>query len=297
MDINDLKRRKKNLKLTTAQLAYLAELPVGTVSKVMTGETKKPSYITIEKIDKALAHEEMIARLDEYKRYLEEYLKQHPDEDVDMKELEQKYRKERGLNNDPIPFAVPKGETENHGNLAIVADKRATVSMLGEIGEDRNVELLDGNIIINEMPGIKHQTIVQNIGWAIQKFIDDNKGKCKVFSIGVNVRISEDDYSLLIPDIVVTCDPDSIRDDGIWGAPDWVIEVVSRSTRHRDYRDKMHKYMSCGVREYWIVDPDKEKVTTYIEGEPMMAYNYNFDDEIPVYIYDGRLKIKVRVYE
>ena len=56
----------------------------------------------------------------------------------------------------------------------------------------------------------------------------------------------------------------------------------------------MYKYMSGGVREYWIVDPEKEKVTTYIEGEPMMAYIYNFDDEIPVYIYDGRLKIRVR---
>lgn len=292
MDINDLKRRKKNLKLTTAQLAYLAELPVGTVSKVMTGETKKPSYITIEKIDRALAHEEMIARLSEYKLYLEEYFKEHPDEDVDMKELENKYRSERGLSNDPIPFAVPISQIEDHGNLTAVVDKRATVSMLGEIGEDRTVELLDGNIIINETPGIKHQTIVQNIGWTIQRFIDDNKGKCKAFSVGVNVRISEDDYTLLIPDIVVVCDPDSIRDDGIWGAPDWVIEVVSRSTRHRDYKDKMYKYMSGGVREYWIVDPEKEKVTTYIEGEPMMAYIYNFEDEIPVYIYDGKLKIK-----
>ena len=69
---------------------------------------------------------------------------------------------------------------------------------------------------------------------------------------------------------------------------------LSDSTKKKDMTLKLSKYENAGVKEYWIVDPEKEKVTTYIEGEPMMAYIYNFEDEIPVYIYDGKLKIKVR---
>ena len=112
-----------------------------------------------------------------------------------------------------------------------------------------------------------------------------------MFNVGVNVFIDEDDYSLLIPDLVVLCDDSKLNDDGILGAPDLVIEVISKSTRRLDYNDKMHKYMHAGVREYWIVDPEKERVTVYIAGEPMMAYVYSFDDDIPVGIYDGKLKL------
>ena len=51
MNVSDLKKRKKALKLTTKELAYMAELPVSTVSKIMTGETKNPSYLTVDILD------------------------------------------------------------------------------------------------------------------------------------------------------------------------------------------------------------------------------------------------------
>ena len=46
MNADDIRKRKKALKLTTKELAYRAELPVSTVSKIMTGETRNPSYVT-----------------------------------------------------------------------------------------------------------------------------------------------------------------------------------------------------------------------------------------------------------
>ena len=293
-DIKNLKKRKKALGLTTAKLAYLAELPVGTVSKIMTGETRNPSYLTIEKLDNVLTHEEMIFRINAYREYLTRYLKEHGAEDFDQKLVEKKYRQEHNLSNAPIPFAVPKKENDDIGNLAIAKDMRLDISFFHEIGEDKLLEIIDGKLIINEAPSLKHQMLVQNVGKVIDRFIDGNKGSCRMFNVGVNVYPDEDNYSALIPDIVVICDPDRIKDDGIYGSPDWIIEITSPSTRHRDYNEKMHKYMGSGVREYWIVDLEKEKVTTYIEGEPMMAYIYSFDDDIPVYIYEGKLKLNIR---
>ena len=295
MDIKELKIRKKNLKLTTAQLAYMAELPLGTVSKIITGETKNPSYITIEKLDKALQKEEMRARLDAYGRYLSEYIKQHPGEEIDTREVEKKYKAEYKLTDDPIPYAVPiDGGPETFGNLAMVKDNLATVDMLHEYGEDRTIELMDGVIIKNEMPDMKHQIMVTKIGKIIDRFLEDNHGDCAVFDVGVNVRPDVDDeHTLVIPDITVVCDPDKIKEDAIWGPPDWVIEVTSPSTRKRDFDDKLHKYFHCGVREYWIIDMEREKVIVFINGEPMMTYIYSFDDEIPVAIYDDKLKIRI----
>ncbi|WP_051688488.1 Uma2 family endonuclease [Butyrivibrio sp. AE2032] len=298
MDIKELKERKKALKLTTAELAYLAELPVSTVSKIMTGETKKPSYMTIEKIDKVLSHEEMLSRVRAYADAILKYIQEHPNESVDQIQFEKNYRKEHGLDNAPLPYAQSDARAagemgKTDGSLALSHMGNVTVQMLDEIGEDRRIELIDGHLIINEYPKMRHQMVVQNLGRIIDDFIRSNSGDCKVFSVGVNVYLDEDDYTLVVPDIVVLCDDSRLNDNGIVGPPDWGIEVTSPSTRIRDYGKKMHKYMDAGVREYWIIDLEKEKVTTYIEGEPMMVYIYSFEDEIPVYIYDGKLEVCV----
>ena len=163
-----------------------------------------------------------------------------------------------------------------------------------ELGEDKQIELIDGHLIYNEAPNLKHQTIVQNLGRIVDDFIRSNNGKCRMFNVGVNLYFEEDDNTLLIPDFVVVCDENKLDESGVKGAPDWIVEVVSKSTRRVDYNEKMHKYMGAGVREYWIIDPEKERVTTYIEGEPMMAYIYSFDDEIPVFIYDGNITICIK---
>ena len=296
MTTDDLKKRKKALKLTVADLAYMADLPVSTVSKIMTGETKNPSYTTIEKLDRTLALEEMRVRIEAYKAALEAYVAGHPDEDIDEREFQRRYKEERGLSDVPIPYAVPHITKElTDGNLASGIPTRVSFDDFSNLAEDRYCELLDGCLIFNNAPNMQHQDIVQHLGRAIDTYISEHNGPCRMYNVGVNVRLGDRDDTVLIPDIAVLCDSDKTDDYGINGAPDWVIEVTSHSTRRRDYNDKMHKYMASGVREYWIVDPDKSRVTTYISGEPMMAYIYDFDDEIPVNIYDCALVIRMSV--
>ncbi len=159
--------------------------------------------------------------------------------------------------------------------------------------EKRPIELLFGTVIYNEGPTYQHQLVVQNVGRILDNYIYNNRGKCKMFNVGVNVFLCEDEYTLLCPDIVINCEESLVTELGINGAPDFVAEVTSPSTRGRDYKDKMYAYLRYGVREYWIIDLQKERVITYINGEPLMTYIYSFDDEIPVHIYGGKLKIKL----
>ena len=82
--------------------------------------------------------------------------------------------------------------------------------------------------------------------------------------IGVLHKIfSEDNRNYVEPDISVICDKNKLTDKGCNGAPDWIIEVVSRGSQRMDCMIKLFKYRTAGVKEYWIVDPLKKLVTVY----------------------------------
>lgn len=68
------------------------------------------------------------------------------------------------------------------------------------------------------------------------------------------------------------------------GAPDWVIEVVSPSTKAQDYIIKRGKYQAAGVREYWIVDPSKKRVSMCNFETPDYE-DCNFNESAKVGIY------------
>lgn len=97
--------------------------------------------------------------------------------------------------------------------------------------------------------------------------------------------IKKDDRNYFEPDISVICDRDRLDQRGCHGAPDWVIEIVSPSSRRMDYRLKLPIYRETGVREYWIVDYNKGQVSVYLLQESDTPVVYSFTDTIPVAIY------------
>ena len=67
-----------------------------------------------------------------------------------------------------------------------------------------------------------------------------------------------------------------LTEKGCNGAPDWIIEIVSPSSRRMDYYIKLFKYRTAGVREYWIVDSDKNRITVYnFESEDTIEYSFS----------------------
>lgn len=100
------------------------------------------------------------------------------------------------------------------------------------------------------------------------------------------VFLNENDRNYVEPDISVICDQNKLNDKGCVGAPDWIIEIVSPSSRPMDYNKKLFKYRTAGVREYWIVDHDKDRITVY-HFEPDDLNEYSFTDNVPVGIYPG----------
>jgi Uma2 family endonuclease len=89
------------------------------------------------------------------------------------------------------------------------------------------------------------------------------------------------------PDIMVICDKSKIDGRRCNGAPDFLAEIVSKSSCRLDYIKKLNKYLDAGVKEYWIIDPDKRIVTVYCFLKEEGPRIYTFSDRIPSDILEG----------
>ena len=126
--------------------------------------------------------------------------------------------------------------------------------------DDRWEEMIGGRLIMMAPASINHNRVIGNIFGLFNSFL---KGRtCEPFTDGVATYLTEEDY--YIPDVMVVCDPDKVQSDGVHGAPDLVVEVLSPGSAHYDRGRKKDVYEACGVKEYWIVDPANKTVEQHL---------------------------------
>ena len=131
----------------------------------------------------------------------------------------------------------------------------------------------------------------------IREYIRSHKGSCKVYAAPFAVYLDETSDTYVEPDISVICDKNKLDDRGCKGAPDWIIEIVSPSSKQLGYLVKLLKYQASGVREYWIVDPMKNRTIVY-NFEHNSIDEYSFEDTVPTAIYkDLSIDLKIWIYE
>lgn len=166
--------------------------------------------------------------------------------------------------------------------------RRITVEDILALPDGERAELIDGVWYDMATPGMSHQAIVMALSGEFRDYIRANGGKCRVFPAPFAVFLNNDDRTYLEPDITVICDPEKLDESGCHGAPDLVVEVISPSTKKRDYGIKVFKYRSAGVKEYWIVNPDTKTVNTHIFGtteEDVNGDQVSFAEPIPCGLY------------
>lgn len=170
--------------------------------------------------------------------------------------------------------------------MALPKEDIKTIADIEALPEGTRAELIDGELFFATAPTIAHQNIVSFLHGTIWSYIKSKSGKCRVFPSPFDVQLNADDvYNLVQPDIAIICDRDKLSGGKrCIGAPDWVIEVVSPSTKAQDYIVKLNKYQTAGVREYWIIDPEKKRIMVY-KFETQDYDMYSFNDIIRVGIY------------
>ena len=145
-------------------------------------------------------------------------------------------------------------------------------------------ELIDGEVYVTPSPTSRHQRVVTNLAFRIGLYLHDNP-LGEVFVAPLDVIFSVDD-DVTEPDILYVSNERAsiISERGIEGAPDWLIEVTSPSTRKRDFTLKLKRYQRYGVRLYWIVDLEAEMIHVWEEGGHEV---FEADDTLSVSLLPG----------
>jgi len=147
--------------------------------------------------------------------------------------------------------------------MPLPKQKIYTIDDIYSLPDGHRAELIDGQIYDMAPPSRRHQEILSFMHAAIYNYITQNGGKCKVYPAPFAVFLNADAFTYIEPDLSVVCDSDKLDDKGCKGAPDWIIEIVSPSSKSMDYYTKLSLYRAAGVREYWIVDPLKQTILVY----------------------------------
>ena len=252
MDMEKLKERKKDLNLTNEELAKLSGVPLSTVQKVMGNTTKSPRKDTYDALKKVLMPEKT-------------------------------YHLERSAGMVCEEAQALKTPMKKPGEY--------TIEDYYAWPEDQRVELIDGVIYDMGAPLFRHQDIAGNVYYQLYGGIEEYGSDCLVGISPLDVQLDCDNKTMLQPDVIILCDQEKNIDKCVYGAPDFVLEVLSPSSRSRDQIIKLNKYHDAHVREYWIVDPEKERILVYIFEKEDWPDIYTFNDKVPLYVSGNKIEV------
>ena len=166
-----------------------------------------------------------------------------------------------------------------------IIDYEYTIDDIYALPEGKRAELIDGQMYMMATPSTKHQRLVKEFTYQIENYIRGKNGDCEVLPAPFAVFLNADNKTYVEPDISVICDKDKLNDKGCNGAPDWIIEIVSPTSRQMDYYKKLFQYRMANVKEYWVVDPDKQMITVYNFEQDIME-EHTFSDVVKAGIYE-----------
>lgn len=133
---------------------------------------------------------------------------------------------------------------------------------------DERYELIDGDLYMVPASSLSHQAISMNVVRRFDRHArETNRGR--VFHAPLDVVLGDGEKrSVVQPDIVFISNErkEIMTEDKVVGAPDVVVEILSSGTAGRDRGAKKALYARCGVREYWVVDPELETVEVFSPG-------------------------------
>ncbi|OAI20244.1 restriction endonuclease [Methylomonas koyamae] len=161
---------------------------------------------------------------------------------------------------------------------------------------DETIELIKGKIsLMAPAPNVKHQKISWSLNGTLFSYFKNKK--CVAFAAPFDVRLydrrksilaSQDIFTVVQPDICVICDPDKLDEQGCNGAPDWIIEIVSKGSSKQDAQIKHALYAESGVTEYWLVFPYETVIQQFVlndQGQYQLQCSFAGDDMASPYLF------------
>ena len=163
--------------------------------------------------------------------------------------------------------------------------------------DNKRREIINGFVHLMAGPSEFHARLTSTLNILMGMMVRSRKGKCRIYHAPFDVRLplngSNEEgeiFDVVQPDLCVVCDLSKIDKNGIIGAPDLIVEVLSLSTQKYDWNYKFNLYEKAGVREYWIVDPKAKIVNVFLlqsDGTYDKGAFYECNQKVPVFIFEG----------
>jgi len=144
----------------------------------------------------------------------------------------------------------------------MIQPPRTMLEVFKSLPEGTLIQLIENNLVMSPSPKDLHQEVLGELFLQLLTFTRRKKlGKVRIAPYDVYL----DRKNAYQPDLIFISNENlhKIQENGLHGAPDVVIEVLSPSTAKYDKGKKKAVYERCGVKEYWIVDPATKTVTGY----------------------------------
>ena len=287
--VDEMKKFIDEYGISYGEISEKSGVPISTVQKIFGGLVKRPRKSTLETLSKVFIYYDwkQLEKLPQQGFYSMEEL-----DTVGM--VAEKHQYDILYNKGSSAMDLSDGATSSDIYTQTGYTYNDYVKL--QLPDGVRVEVLDGKIIKMDAPTTRHQIIAGEVYLRVANYIRSNKGKCLPLISPVDVRLEykEDgsDRTVFEPDVLIVCDKKKLEGaKTVNGAPDFVVEVISPSNRKYDTYVKLNKYRMCGVREYWVVDYDRNSIIKHFFENDSEVAMYSFDDKVPVSIYEGKLVI------
>ncbi len=251
MNISAMQQRKQEMGYSLATLSSLTGVPLGTLQKIFSGQTQHPRQATLEKLAAVLS----------------------PASAGGMSVAEQ-----------APAYGAGSIDPQRQGSY--------TIEDYFALPEDRRYELIDGVIYEMASPSRQHQVIAGALFSQLLRCVEEHgPADCYPYIAPLDVQLDRDNKTMVQPDVMLCCESAQQSGARIFGAPAFIAEVISPSSHERDIFLKLRKYKNAGVKEYWIISPERQKVVAYLLCQDDDVSVYTFDDVIPLTISEGKCNI------
>ena len=129
--------------------------------------------------------------------------------------------------------------------------------------DGRRHEIIDGEHYVTPSPNVRHQVLVGRLYFAIELFLRQHPGTGQVFMAPLDVLFTK--WDVVEPDVLYVAGDqnDILTEKNVQGPPALVVEILSKGTRKTDELVKRRLFERGGVREYWLVDPELDRVKVF----------------------------------
>ena len=130
---------------------------------------------------------------------------------------------------------------------------------------EERYEYIDGEIHLLASPKTAHQIALTELFVIFYHWFEGKRCTPLVAPYDITLRRNPENINVVQPDLMVICDLEEKLDanDYYQGVPALVVEILSEGTQRKDLITKLDLYLSCGVSEYWIVNPLNKELTVY----------------------------------